>query len=143
MIINDAINQQLASGASICHNGFEGIVPQRQSYLSVDDIFTIDSQFNVLQDAGTNVMYVLAETESGKVVKIFPSFFYRQVRDVNGKVYSSNGSACEMFRMFGTINDAMRSLAGKRIKVSNIEWVQRLNPFSQVMNVPVYTFDFV
>lgn len=121
---------------------FEGNIPQ---YLNFEegDVFTMPTKYDVLTEitpSGNMVHFINVLTSNGELRKLYPSMFYRRVKDMNDRTIRTDGTATDCFLMNGpSINDAMNSLKGKIIRVSKINKVQA--PVFGRRNV--YTFDFV
>lgn len=117
-------------------NGFSGAVRSLENIgLEKGDVLTIPEKFEVYeQKIGDGVaQYILCKLGDTENVKPFyPSTFTksRGVYDENGistgqRVHTT-GSAAELFRSFGKVEDGMNALRGKKIAVTDVQGVRTL-----------------
>lgn len=134
-------------------NGFSGAVRSIEVLsLEKDDEFTVPETFKVYeQKIGTNTaQYIMVELTNGNAKPLYPSTFTktRQVFDQDGLPtgvrVSSKGTACELFRKHGSVQEAMNALRGKTLKVTNLETVHTLRyGTTQMMEAQIPTIDIV
>jgi hypothetical protein len=100
------------------------------------DTFTIPEDFEIweepIQGSDKVMQYIFVELTNGKVKRLYPSVFTkaRQVYNEDGtmtnkRVYTT-GSAADLFRTKGTVQDAMNLMKGKTITVTAVNEVRTL-----------------
>lgn len=128
---------------------FSGIIPGEPMGFEEGDVFTMPTQFNVFEEkiGETYNQFIFVETQNGDVRKLYPSQLSRRVRayDMDGTpltVVTANGTASQLYKMYGTIDDGMNALKGKTIRVSKATLVGTMM-FGEYTHKTVYTFDLV
>ena len=123
----------------------------------VGDIITLPTPpFKVFKRAiGSNVAeYVVVEVKSAAGVEsakqFYPTVFtklrplYNEDKTPTGVRETTKGTAAEKAREFVTTNEAMEALAGKKIKVSNIDIIRTLNfDRTDVVDDKIMTLDLI
>lgn len=123
----------------------------------VGDVITLPTPpFNVFRRAiGSNIAeYVIVEVKSAAGVEsakqFYPSVFakmrpiYNEDKTPTGNRAVTKGTAAEKAREFVEVNAAMEALAGKKVKVSNIDIIRTLNfDRTEVVNDKIMTLDLV
>lgn len=130
---------------------FSGAVKAMTSFgFEEGDVFTVPTEFDVFcqQVGDIRNEYIFVITQDDQVRKLYPSHFTRRVRKHDGYNWRgyvcAKGTACDLYREFGSIREAMDALKGKTIRVSNVERVPTLNPHTGSIHYrTVYTFDLV
>lgn len=133
--------------------GFKGGVRSLENVaLELNDTFTFPTTFDVYeQKIGDNkAQYIWITLEDGNAKRFYPSTFTksRAVYNEDGTPTAVRkhtlGTAAEEFRKYGTVNDGMNALAGKRVKVTNIETIRTIRyGTNQVVNTQIPQIDFV
>lgn len=133
--------------------GFSGGVRSLENVaLEVGDEFTFPDKYDVFeQKFGESIaQYIWIVLANGNAKKFYPSTFTksRAVYNEDGTPTAVRkhtlGTAAEEFRKYGTVNDAMNALAGKRVKVTNIETIRTIRyGTNQVVNTQIPQIDFV
>lgn len=134
-------------------NGFKGAVRSLENIgLEKGDVLTIPEKFEVFeQKIGDGVtQYIFAQLENGNVKPFYPSTFTKQRTIYNedgtstGERVFTQGSAAELFRGFGSVQEGMDALKGKKIKVTDITPVRTLRyGTTSVMTAQIPTIDLV
>ncbi len=134
-------------------NGFTGAVRSLENLgLEKDDEFKIPESFDVYeQKIGDNsVQYIMVELTNGNAKPFYPSTFtksrtvYNQDGTSTGRRVFTKGSAAELFRQHGNVQEGMNSLKGKTLKVSDIEQVDTLRyGTTSLMKAQIPTIDIV
>jgi hypothetical protein len=120
------------------------------------DTFTIPEDFTgqiweePIQGSNKVMQYIFVELTNGKVKRLYPSVFTkaRQVYNEDGtmtnkRVYTT-GSAADLFRTKGTVQDAMNLLKGKTITVKAINEVRTLRyGTTDLMSAQIPVLDLV
>ena len=100
--------------------------------LEVGDEFTIPQKpdvYSMTLGSGT-AEFIVVETKNGICKRFFPSVFYKSGnvlgKDgiITGKRVSSSGKVCEDARNCQTVAEAMEKLGGKKLKVTNVNYVR-------------------
>lgn len=137
-----------AEGALIA-SGFSGVIPGEPMGFEEGDVFTMPTQFVVIEEkiGETYNQFIFVETQNGNVRKLYPSQLSRRVPAYNMDgtpltVVSANGTASQLYKMYGTINEGMNALKGKTIRVSKATLVGTMM-FGEYTRKTVYTFDLV
>lgn len=115
------------------------------------DVFTVPTEYQVYSQVlphGFSNEYIFVTTQNGDVRKLYPTQFTRRVRKHDGYNWQgfvyAKGTACDLYRQFTYVGEAMDALRGKTIRVSNVEYAQTLDPHTGNTHYrPVYTFDLV
>lgn len=120
--------------------------------LEVGDQFTFPTEYEVYEQKinGNTAQYIWITLVNGNAKKFYPSTFTKSriVCDEDGtptgeRKYTT-GTAAEEYRRHGTVDEAMRALAGRTVKVTNIEIIRTLRfGTTSVMSTPIPTIDFV
>lgn len=134
-------------------NGFSGAVRSLDSLaLEEGDEFKVPESFNVMeQKIGDGVaQYILVELTNGNAKPLYPSTFtktrtvYNEDGTSTGTRVHAEGSAAELFRTKGSIQEAMEALKGKTLKVSDVKTVRTLRyGTTSLMNAQIPTIDIV
>lgn len=150
-----------AQGDVLVKEGFSGGVRSLESNsFSVDDFIVFPEKMEVFKtkigDTDRWVEYCFVAVFHGDatptIKKFYPSTFTKRRTQVNkdGSAYMGDdsivmntGTACEQYRSFGKISDAMDSFKGKRIKVtdSKMYWVLRWNSMDEVITTSMINLD--
>lgn len=123
----------------------------------VGDVITLPTPpFNVFKRAiGSNVAeYVIVEVKSAAGVEsakqFYPTVFtkrrpiYNEDKTPTGRSEVTKGTAAVKAREFVTTNEAMEALAGKKVKVSDIDIIRTLNfDRTDVVDDKIMTLDLV
>ena len=100
--------------------------------LEVNDEFTIPEKpevYSMTLGSGT-AEFIVVETKNGICKRFFPSVFYKNGfvlgKDgiMTGERVASSGKVCEDARNCQTVAEAMKKLGGKKIKVTNMNYVR-------------------
>lgn len=134
-------------------NGFTGAVRSLENLgLEKGDEFTIPEKFDVYeQKIGDNaVQYIMVELKNGNAKPFYPSTFtksrtvYNQDGTSTGQRVFTKGTAAELFRQYGSVQEGMDALRGKTVKVSDIEQVDTLRyGTTSLMKAQIPTIDLV
>ena len=133
--------------------GFTGGVRSLENVaLELNDTFTFPITFDVYeQKIGDNTaQYIWVTLEDGNAKRFYPSTFTKSRTIYNEDGTSTEnrkftlGTAAEEFRKHGTVEEGMNALAGKRVKVTNIETIRTIRyGTNQVTNSQIPQIDFV
>ena len=133
--------------------GFTGGVRSLENVaLELNDTFTFPITFDVYeQKIGDNTaQYIWVILEDGNAKRFYPSTFtksrtiYNEDGTSTGERKFTLGTAAEEFRKHGTVEEGMNALAGKRVKVTNIETIRTIRyGTNQVTNSQIPQIDFV
>lgn len=108
--------------------------------LAVGDEFTIPHNpevYSMTLDHGT-AEFIIVETKNGICKRFFPSVFYKsgfvlgEDGIITGERVASSGKVCEDARNCQTVAEAMEKLGGKKIKVTNINYVRITSRFNDL-----------
>lgn len=130
--------------------GFTGAVRSLENLnLEVGDEWTFPTTFDVYeQKIGDSVAQYIFVEINGNAKKFYPSTFTksRTIYNEDGTSTSTRvhteGTAAELFRTAGSINEAMQLLAGKKVKVTNMKTVRTLRyGTTTLMNATIPTID--
>lgn len=119
--------------------------------LEVNDEWTFPEQYDVYeQKLGDNtVQYIFIEI-NGNAKKFYPSTFtksrtiYNEDGTSTGERVHTEGTAAELFRSAGSVDEAMKLLAGKKVKVTDMKTVRTLRyGTTSLMNATIPTIDLV
>lgn len=132
--------------------GFTGAVRSLENLnLEVGDEWTFPTSYDVYdQKIGDNhAQYIFIEV-NGNAKKFYPSTFTKSRTIYNEDGSSTNqrvhteGTAAELFRSAGSVNEAMALLAGKKVKVTDVKTVRTLRyGTTSLMNATIPTIDLV
>lgn len=133
--------------------GFSGGIRSLENVaLELNDTFTFPTSYEVFeQKIGDNkVQYIWVTLENGNAKRFYPSTFTKARTVFNEDGTSTGvrkytlGTAAEEFRKHGTVEEGMKALAGKKVKVTNIEVVSTLRYNSdKLQNTQIPTIDIV
>lgn len=119
--------------------------------LEKGDVFTIPTEFDVQsQKIGENTAeFIFVEVAGGNVKRFFPSTFskMRTIHNEDGtstgqRVFTT-GKAAEDFRKYGTVQEGMENLKGKKLIITDMKPVRCLRYGTTTMNteyVPVIDY---
>lgn len=134
-------------------NGFTGAVRSLENLgLEKGDEFKIPESFDVYeQKIGDNaVQYIMVELTNGNAKPFYPSTFtktrtiYNQDGTSTGQRVFTKGSAAELFRQHGNVQEGMEALKGKTLKVTDIEMVDTLRyGTTSLMKAQIPTIELV
>lgn len=134
-------------------NGFEGGIRSLENNgLEVGDTFTFPETYKVMEGKiGDNkIQYIFVDLGNGNVKPFYPSTFtktrteYTEDGQNTGNRKYTQGSAAELFRSKGSVQEGMNALKGKTVRVSNIELVNTLRyGTSSLMKAQIPTIDLV
>lgn len=134
-------------------NGFTGAVRSLENLgLEIGDEFKVPDTFDVYeQKIGDNaVQYIMVELKNGNAKPFYPSTFtksrsvYNQDGTPTGERKHTMGSAAELFRSKGSVQEGMDALRGKTVKVTSIEQVDTLRyGTTSLMKAQIPTIDIV
>lgn len=118
-----------------------------ETALRVNDVLCMPADYdgkvvNTRLPDGNLSQSIFVETETGETRRLYVSQFDRIVKDIDGGLHTSHGSAVEKFRQYISHHDAMNALRGTKIRVSNIQRIPIKSRFGRRFN-SVYTFDLV
>lgn len=129
---------------------FSGAVRSLENLnLEVGDEWTFPENYEVYeQKLGDNsVQYIFVEI-NGNAKKFYPSTFtksrmiYNEDGTTTGERVHTEGSAAELFRTAGSIEDGMNKLKGKKVKVTNMKTIRTLRyGTTSLMNATIPTID--
>ena len=100
--------------------------------LEIGDEFTIPQKpdvYSMTLGSGT-AEFVVVETKNGICKRFFPSVFYKngfvlgENGIMTGERVASSGKVCEDARNCQTVAEAMQKLGGKKVKVTNMNYVR-------------------
>ena len=130
--------------------GFTGAVRSLENLnLEVGDEWTFPQNFDVYeQKIGDNVaQYIFIEVK-GNAKKFYPSTFtksrtiYNEDGSSTGQRVHTEGTAADLFRSAGSVDEAMKLLAGKKMKVTDMKNVRTLRyGTTSLMNTTIPTID--
>lgn len=115
--------------------GFTGAVRSLENFvLEIGDEFTIPEKFDVYEQnlGNAKVQYIMVELTNGNAKPFYPSTFTKSRSVFNedgtptGVRKHTMGTAADEFRKHRNVQEAMESLRGKTLKVSDIEIVRTL-----------------
>ena len=132
--------------------GFTGAVRSLENLnLEVNDEWTFPTSYDVYdQKIGDNhAQYIFIEV-NGNAKKFYPSTFtksrtiYNEDGTLTEQRVHTEGTAAELFRSAGSVNEAMKLLAGKKVKVTDMKTVRTLRyGTTSLMNATIPTIDLV
>ena len=132
--------------------GFTGAVRSLENLnLEVNDEWTFRTSYDVYdQKIGDNhAQYIFIEV-NGNAKKFYPSTFtksrtiYNEDGTSTEQRVHTEGTAAELFRSAGSVNEAMKLLAGKKVKVTDVKIVRTLRcGTTSLMNATIPTIDLV
>lgn len=132
--------------------GFTGAVRSLENLnLEVNDEWTFPTSYDVYdQKIGDNhAQYIFIEV-NGNAKKFYPSTFtksrtiYNEDGTSTEQRVHTEGTAAELFRSAGSVNEAMKLLAGKKVKVTDVKTVRTLRyGTTSLMNTTIPTIDLV
>lgn len=132
--------------------GFTGAVRSLENLnLEVNDEWTFPTSYDVYdQKIGDNhAQYIFIEV-NGNAKKFYPSTFtksrtiYNEDGTSTEQRVHTEGTAAELFRSAGSVNEAMKLLAGKKVKVTDMKTVRTLRyGTTSLMNATIPTIDLV
>lgn len=120
--------------------------------LEKGDEFKIPESFDVYeQKIGDNsVQYILVELTNGNAKPFYPTTFtksrtvYNEDGTSTGTRVHTKGTAADLFRTKGSIQEGMEVLKGKTVKVTDLETVRTLRfGTTSLMNAQIPTIDLV
>ena len=132
--------------------GFTGAVRSLENLnLEVNDEWTFPTSYDVYdQKIGDNhAQYIFIEV-NGNAKKFYPSTFtksrtiYNEDGTSTEQRVHTEGTAAELFRSAGSVDEAMKLLAGKTVKVTDVKTVRTLRyGTTSLMNATIPTIDLV
>ena len=132
--------------------GFTGAVRSLENLnLEVNDEWTFPASYDVYdQKIGDNhAQYIFIEV-NGNAKKFYPSTFtksrtiYNEDGSSTEQRVHTEGTAAELFRSAGSVNEAMKLLAGKKVKVTDVKTIRTLRyGTTSLMNATIPTIDLV
>ena len=132
--------------------GFTGAVRSLENLnLEVNDEWTFPTSYDVYdQKIGDNhAQYIFIEVK-GNAKKFYPSTFtksrtiYNEDGTSTEQRVHTEGTAAELFRSAGSVNEAMKLLAGKKVKVTYLKIIRTLRyGTTSLMNATIPTIDLV
>ena len=130
--------------------GFTGAVRSLENLnLEVGDEWTLPTSYDVYdQKIGDNhAQYIFIEV-NGNAKKFYPSTFtksrtiYNEDGSSTDQRVHTEGTAAELFRSAGSVDEAMKLLAGKKVKVTDMKTVRTLRyGTTSLMNATIPTID--
>ena len=133
--------------------GFTGGVRSLENVaLELNDTFTFPTTFDVYEQkiGDKTAQYIWITLEDGNVKRFYPSTLtkFRTIYNEDGTSTGSRkftlGTAAEEFRKHGTVEEGMNALAGKRVKVTNIETIRTIKyGTNKVTDSQIPQIDFV
>lgn len=133
--------------------GFKGAQRSLENVaLEAGDQFTFPAQYEVYeQKIGDNTaQYIWVTLADGNAKRFYPSTFtksrtvYNEDGTSTGERKFTLGTAAEEYRKYGTVEDGMKALAGKTVKVTNMETIRTLRfGTTSLMNTQIPTIDIV
>ena len=130
--------------------GFTGAVRSLENLnLEVGDEWTFPTSYDVYdQKIGENhAQYIFIEV-NGNAKKFYPSTFtksrtiYNEDGTSTEQRVHTEGTAAELFRSAGSVDEAMKLLAGKKVKVTDVKTVRTLRyGTTSLMNATIPTID--
>lgn len=158
MTIDQYSESVIAQGGKVT-NSFTGANREPVITLDEGDTFTIPEKLEVFSQpiTGSDATYQYLRLEvTGKggakqYKNIGPSVFnrtlpvYTEAGITTGNWKESAGTAHDLFMSKGTINDAFKALANKKIKISKVERVltRSFREGQKTRNAAIYTTDIV
>ncbi len=132
--------------------GFTGAVRSLENLnLEVGDEWTFPTSYDVYdQKIGENhAQYIFIDVK-GNAKKFYPSTFtksrtiYNEDGSSTEQRVHTEGTASELFRSAGSVDEAMKLLAGKKVKVTDLKTVRTLRyGTTSLMNATIPTIDLV
>lgn len=132
--------------------GFTGAVRSLENLnLEVGDEWVFPEKFDVYeQKIGDNVAQYIFIEINGNAKKFYPSTFtksrtiYNEDGSSTGDRVHTEGTAAELFRSAGSVNEAMKLMAGKKVKVTDMKTIRTLRfGTTSLMNTTIPTIDVV
>lgn len=132
--------------------GFTGAVRSLENLnLEVGDEWVFPEKFDVYeQKIGDNVAQYIFIEINGNAKKFYPSTFtksrtiYNEDGSSTGERVHTEGTAAELFRSAGSVNEAMKLMAGKKVKVTDMKTIRTLRfGTTSLMNTTIPTIDVV
>lgn len=130
--------------------GFTGAVRSLENLnLEVGDEWTFPTSYDVYdQKIGDNhAQYIFIDVK-GNAKKFYPSTFtksrtvYNEDGSSTEQRVHTEGTAAELFRSAGSVDEAMKLLAGKKVKVTDVKTVRTLRyGTTSLMNATIPTID--
>lgn len=133
-------------------NGFSGAVRSVETTaLEVGDEWTFPTQYEVWsQKVGEHTAQYIFIDIKGNAKRFYPSTFTKARAIVDedgtttGKRAITGGSAAELYRTCGRVEDGMNLLAGKKVRVTNVVTVRTLRyGTTNVVDAQIPTIDLV
>lgn len=133
--------------------GFSGAVRSLENLgLEVGDEWTFPTKYKVYkQKIGekNSAEYIFIDI-NGNAKKFYPSTFtksrtvYNEDKTTTGNRVHTLGTAADLFRSAGSVDEAMKLLAGKKVKVTDVVTVRTLRfDRTDLMNTTIPTIDLV
>lgn len=134
-------------------NGFSGAIRSLEALnLEKGDTFVIPESFEVFEQKigeGT-AQYIFVELANGNAKPFYPSTMtkrrtiYNEDGTSTGEAVFTTGTAAELFRSFGSVQEGMEALKGKKIVVSDVKTVRTLRfGTASLMNAQIPVLDLV
>lgn len=164
MANNFASAVESAKKTSTPVNEFSGDVrAMGATYLEAGEVFRIPTDFQVFKNdelstrAGKDVCFTIAEILDGDNVvsgkNVFPGIFNRTVykyhKDEDGNIVNLHdtavptGTPVDDFNSEKSIQDAMKKIAGKKIRIKDIDYVETRNfERTDTTTMAVYKFEY-
>lgn len=132
--------------------GFSGAVRSLENLgLEVGDEWTFPTEYKVYEQkiGDSKAQYIFVDI-NGNAKKFYPSTFtksrtvYNEDKTSTGNRVHTLGTAADLFRSAGSINEAMKLLAGKKVKVTNVATIRTLRfDRPELANATIPTIDLV
>jgi hypothetical protein len=145
-----------ANGATSVES-WDGGIREDINQLEEGDIFIIPESYKIFEETlngGGKTQYTILTTENGKVFRFFPSsltksvLVYEDTKEGQPLVATderarANGDVVDLFKTEGSVNDGMKLLAGRKIKVDKVKMIptRRFGTMS-LRHTSVCTFNF-
>lgn len=134
-------------------SGFSGQVRSLENLgLEIGDSFTFPEEYEVYEQklGTTSVQYIMVELTNGNAKPFYPSTFtksrlvYNEDKTPTTTRMYTTGSAAELFRTFGSVEEGMNALKGKTVKVTKIKPCRTIRyGTSELMDALIPTIDLV
>ena len=157
MGLMDAKKERAIAEGAINVNNFSGAVrPVELNNFVEGDVFTFPGEYEIYQmKFGDNpVDFILVEvtnelTEGESVKRFFPSTMWKNriVVDEKGKMVGrahTEGTLAQHFQNFGSVQDAMEDVAGKKVKITKVNTIKTLRyGTDEIVYATMLTIDLV
>lgn len=145
-------SRQKAQGVRVLSDGFSGAIVNMEDVFRKGDEFTIPENFEVKAKTirGQEAQFCDVQMKDGGYRELYPGMFTRSVMELNGNNQETGnwvratGTAVDEFFKHGSIQEGMKALAGKKLKITDQKQVRCWNfDRTRTRNQSVFTIDIV